>query len=164
MVASSPTPVSRLRRKWTPTKYNPGITVLEARIENPAGSRLRRSPFRSRPGRSPRVRSRRKGSHFAISDPHRLSDNGINQRPAETEAARLRQHVQTLHLATPLGLYGSKANAPYRLSVPIAREKYFSHRRGVFTGQACQLSGKILIAQIDADRGCGRSVEIIHYN
>jgi hypothetical protein len=29
----------------------------------------------------------------------------------------------TLHLATPLRLYRSKANAPHRLSVPIARKK-----------------------------------------
>ena len=60
---------------------------------------------------------------FARSDPHRLSDDAIDQRPAETEAARLRQHVQTLHLATPFRLYRSKANAPYRLSVLITREK-----------------------------------------
>ena len=64
-----------------------------------------------------------KGRAFRYIRSAPLSDNGINQRPAETEAARLRQHVQTLHLATPLRLYGSKANAPYRLSVPIAREK-----------------------------------------
>src|SRR5260370_14872060 len=69
-------------------------------------------------------------SDFAIPDPPRLSDDGVNQRPTETKAAPKRRDVEPLHLTAAVGWQRSKPDASQWLSMDIAREQQFTGRWG----------------------------------
>jgi hypothetical protein len=92
--------------------------------------------------------------HFTVTDPRCLRDDGIDQRIAETRAARLGDDVQSFHLAASVGLDRPETDTAQWLSMIVARKKQLTGWRSILAWQGSQLRGEILVAKVHRQRGC----------